>query len=169
MKKVLGILFLLTTVISDSTAVELGATYHLFSQLKKLKGTWQGHSSKGWENTTNYRVIARGSVVMATSEFKDEPGEGMASLFHMDSDRLLLTHYCEAGNVPVLQASSIEDDGRKITFEFIRGSNLPSRNKGHMHKVILHLLDDNHFTAQWTWYQDGKERWLEKIDYKRLQ
>lgn len=145
-----------------------GAPDHLFSQLKRLEGVWDGRSSVGWENRTVYKVIARGSVVMATSEFADEPGEGMATLFHMDGERLILTHYCEAGNVPVLEARLFEKNGTKVTFEFKRSSNLASRDTGHMDKVVFNFLDNNHFTAQWTWYENGKEQWLEEIDYKRI-
>lgn len=41
------------------------------------------------------------------------------------------------------------------------------RDKGHMDKVVIRLVDDDHFTSQWTWYQAGKEQWLEEIRYER--
>ena len=90
-------------------------------------------------------------------------------MFHMDGDRLLLTHYCVAGNQPRLVLSSVEEGGRLITFMFLDGTNLPSRDKGHMDKVVLRLVDDGHFTEQWTWYQGGKEQWMEKIEQRRLE
>ena len=88
-------------------------------------------------------------------------------MYHMDGDRLLLTHYCEAGNQPRLVASSIEDGARTVTFTFLDATNLPSRDHGHMDKAILRFLDDDHFSSRWTWYQDGEETWMEEIVYER--
>ena len=42
-------------------------------------------------------------------------------------------------------------------------------DKGHMDKVVIRFVDDTHFTSQWTWYQEGKEQWLEEIKYERKQ
>jgi hypothetical protein len=56
---------------------------------------------------------------------------------------------------------------RRVTFTFLDATSLPSRAKGHMDKVIFDFIDDDHFDSRWTWYQDGKERWLEEIRYER--
>jgi hypothetical protein len=37
-----------------------------------------------------------------------------------------------------------------------------------MDKLILDFVDVDHFISQWSWYQDGKERWLEEIKYERI-
>ena len=37
---------------------------------------------------------------------------------------------------------------------------LSSRDEGHFES-------DEKFTSQWTWYQDGKEGWMEEIRYTR--
>jgi hypothetical protein len=67
-----------------------------------------------------------------------------------------------------LQATSFDDGGGKVTFTFLDATSLPSRDKGHMDKVIINFVDNTHFTSQWTWYQDGKEQWLEEIKYERV-
>ena len=140
----------------------------IFAKLKKQAGLWRGHSTKGWENRLKIQVIAKGSAILETSEFVDTPGEGMVTTFYMDGDRLLLTHYCEAGNRPTLSATSEASNG-DITFEFVEGTNMPDRNTGHMDKVIYRFIDDNHYSSQWTWFANGKETWLENIEYERLQ
>ena len=30
------------------------------------------------------------------------------------------------------------------------------------------FVDADHFTSQWTWYQDGKESWMEEIVHARV-
>jgi hypothetical protein len=44
---------------------------------------------------------------------------------------------------------------------------MPSRNRGHMDKAVFRFIDDNHVSSQWTWYQDGKESWMEEITLER--
>jgi hypothetical protein len=133
-----------------------------FERLKSLSGTWEGRSTKGWTETLRYQVIAGGSVVLETS-FEAHPGEQMATAFHMDGDRLRLTHYCVAKNQPRLEATSFEDGGRTVVFTFVDGSNIPTRDRGHMDKAIFRFEGPDRMTSHWTWYQDGKEKWMEEI------
>jgi len=137
-----------------------------FERLKKFEGKWIGRSTKGWEEAITFKTIAQGSVVHESS-FDAHPNETMATMYSLDGDRLLLTHYCVSKTQPRLQATAFEDGGRKVTFTFLDGGNLPSRDKGHMDKVVMNFVDENHFTSQWTWYQQGKEQWLEVIKYER--
>lgn len=138
----------------------------LFERMKKLEGDWRGKSTKGWEDLSRVKVIAKGSAILFDS-FDAHPNETMLTLVHWDLDRVLLTHYCVAGNQPRLEATSIEENGRKVTFTFVDATNLPSRNKGHMDKLVMRFIDDSHYSSQWTWYQDGKESWMEEIRRER--
>jgi len=137
-----------------------------FERFKKLEGTWKGESTKGWKEDVSFRTIAGGSTVVETS-FDAHPDETMLTLFAMDGERLRLTHYCVAKNQPRLEATSFEDGGKTVTFTFVDGGNLPSRNRGHMDAAVFHFEDADHVTTRWTWYQDGKERWLEEIRLTR--
>jgi hypothetical protein len=137
-----------------------------FERLKKLEGKWVGRSTKGWTEAITFKTIAQGSVVHESS-FDAHPNETMATMYYLDGERLLLTHYCVSKTQPRLQATAFEEGGRRVTFTFLDGGNLPSRDKGHMDKVVLNFIDDGHFTSQWTWYQQGSEKWLEEIRYER--
>jgi hypothetical protein len=37
-----------------------------------------------------------------------------------------------------------------------------------MDKAIVHFFNDDHVTVQWTWYEKGKEKWMEEIQFDRL-
>lgn len=137
-----------------------------FERFKKLEGKWHGKSTKGWEEAVHFKTIAQGSAVVENS-FDAHPNETMMTMFVLDGDRLMLTHYCVAGNQPRLVATAFEEEGRKITFTFLDATNLPSRDKGHMDKAVFRFVDDSHFTSQWTWYQNGKENWMEEIRLER--
>ena len=138
-----------------------------FDRLRALEGKWRGKSTKGWEEDVTYRTIAGGSVVMSTS-FDAHPGETMATMFHLDQGTLMLTHYCVGKSQPRLVATEVSPDGRRILFTFKDATGIPSRDAGHMDKALYEFVDENHATTQWTWYAQGQERWMEKIELERI-
>lgn len=138
-----------------------------YERFKKLEGSWECKSTKGWTDRQTYRTIAGGSCVMHQS-FEAHPGEQMATMVHLDGERLMLTHYCSAKNQPRLLATEASDDGKSVTFTFLDGTNMASRDKGHMDKVVYTFSGDDAFTSRWTWCQDGKEKWLEEIEHRRV-
>ncbi|MCI0348944.1 MAG: hypothetical protein L0Z53_05910 [Acidobacteriales bacterium] len=139
----------------------------VFERFKALAGDWEGKSTKGWTDRIKFTILAEGSAVEERS-FDAHPGQTMVSIIHPDGDRLLLTHYCAAKNQPRLKLTSASEDGRRVTFEFLDGTNLPSRDRGHMDKVVFTFPDDDNFTSQWTWYEKGKETWQEVIEHRRV-
>lgn len=96
------------------------ASRAMFERFKGLAGTWDGKSTKDWEETLRYEVIAGGSTVLETS-VNAHPDQTMATAFHMDGDRLMLTHYCMAKNQPRLVATGFADGGRTVVFTFKDG------------------------------------------------
>jgi hypothetical protein len=173
-------LIALATLTATAALAESGGTpktpspsAQVFEKLKALAGDWEGKTIRnerpdsGRTERLSYQVIADGSCVMETSRDGAHPGHSMATMFHMDGDALLLTHYCIAKNQPRLQATSISPDLREIVFTFRDGTNLSSRDKGHMDKVVIRFVDGNRFTSRWTWYQEGKEQWFEETEYVR--
>lgn len=139
----------------------------VFARIRSLSGNWVGKSSEGWEGRLDIRPIARDSAVVSTSRFEAHPGETMLTVYHLDRDRLLLTHYCVAKNQPRLVLTAWDAGTARATFEYLDGTGLASRDQGHMDRVVLRFVDEGHITSRWTWYQDGSERWLEEISYRR--
>lgn len=153
---------------SDGAAVDPSLAELAFERIRSLEGTWQEHSTEGWGGRSVVRVIAGGSAVLSTNEFDAHPGETMATVYHLDGGRLLLTHYCVAGNQPRLQATAISPDGRTIEFTFLDATSLASRDEGHMDHVIMVIDDSSHVTSRWSWYAKGEEQWLEEIAQQRV-
>jgi hypothetical protein len=123
-----------------------------FTAIKTLPGTWQGTTSNGPVEVT-YKTVSDGSAVMSEILGHDD----MVSLIHLDGpDKLLLTHYCAVGNQPRMQAS-VSPDGKMITFNFLDATNLSTPDAGHMQKMILTIVDDNHHTEEWVFGDHGKE------------
>ena len=137
-----------------------------FELMKTLTGNWEGKGSQGGQVRVSYHITAGGSAIMAEilSDMKGHT-EDMISMIHMDGDRVLLTHYCAAGNQPRMQAS-ISPDGKTITFKFLDATNLANLEQGHMDHVIFNFIDASHHTEEWHFLVGGKET-IERFDLEK--
>ena len=125
-----------------------------FTQLKSLTGSWEGKTPDGKALQVSFRETAGGSALM--SEIHGTGPENMVSVIHMDGpNKLLMTHYCGAGNQPRMQAN-VSPDGKTITFTFFDGTNI-APGAGHMQSMVLTMLDGNHHTEEWTFGDHGNE------------
>jgi len=123
-----------------------------FATIKALPGNWVGDTQMG-PVQVNFKVTAGGSAVMSEILGKED----MISMFNLDGpSRLLMTHYCAAGNEPRMEAS-VSPDGKVITFNYVEATNLATPEAGHMQKMVLTVIDDNHHTEEWTFVDHGKE------------
>ena len=129
-----------------------------FEFLKTLTGDWEhtggAHDHGTKSNTVSYRPTAAGSAVMETI-FAGDPME-MVSVYHMDGDELLLTHYCALQNAPVLKFVKTEKPG-EIKFEFKGGTNFDPKKDMHMHEGTYQIKDANTIEASFVGYADGKK------------
>jgi hypothetical protein len=126
-----------------------------FAEIKTLAGTWEGKAAQGMPVKVSFRETAGGSAVM--SEILGHGAEDMITMFYLDGpDKLLLTHYCSAGNQPRMQAAA-SPDGKTLTFNFLDSTNLPSLEDGHMRRVVIAMLGPDHHTEEWTFTDHGKE------------
>jgi hypothetical protein len=139
-------------VLVTSAAFAASSAQKSFEQLKSLSGSWEGKASNGKLVQVDFRVTSMGSALM--SEIKGE--EDMISMFNLDGDRLLITHYCAAGNQPRMVASA-SPDGKTITFDFLDATNLASPDAAHMNRLVISIPDANHHTEEWVFNDHGKE------------
>ncbi len=127
-----------------------------FDMLKTFSGSWEGKTSQGQPVQVSYRMTAGGSALMSEIVMPDMKMHDMISMFHMDGDRMLMTHYCATGNQPRMVAT-LSPDGKSVTFDFVDATNLATPSAGHMNRVIFSVVDANHHTEEWRFVQDGKE------------
>jgi hypothetical protein len=156
----LGLLFAGTAALAQTAAQKS------YDQLRSLDGIWEGKNSKGEPLHVSFRDTAGGSALM--SEIMGEGHHDMVSMIHLDGpNRLVLTHYCGAGNQPRMAATT-SPDGKTITFDFFDATNLSAPDAGHMQRVVIAMLDSNHHTEDWTFNDHGKEM-KEFFDLRRTE
>jgi len=133
-----------------------------FEQMKKLVGKWEG-TAGGYPATAEFRMTGGGSALMQILG-AGSPYE-MVTMFTMDGDRLVATHYCAAHNQPRM-ATVPSKDANSVEFKFVDGTNIAP---GFMHMDNLKVMtaDADHHTEVWTSTQDGKSE-SETFDFHRV-
>src|SRR5688572_17428143 len=98
----------LAATAASQQATNAGAA---FDRLKGLSGTWRITDNRDNRDAQSQRVATfrsgAGNILIL-----DEGGQ--LTVFHLDKDKLALTHYCGSGNQPRMRVQAIED--RKIVF-----------------------------------------------------
>jgi len=125
-----------------------------FDKLKTLSGSWEGHVTTiplqtEVENKAvqvSLRTTSMGNALMHEMRVDGRPDDPITMLY-VDSDRLLLTHYCDAGNRPRM-TGKISADGNAVDFEFLDVAG--STQYGHMHHSVFTVIDANHHSEDWT-------------------
>ncbi|HEX4602656.1 MAG TPA: hypothetical protein VH724_01560 [Candidatus Angelobacter sp.] len=122
-----------------------------FTSLTSLAGDWQLKAEGMPPQILTLKVVSGGSVLMESMEH-----ESMVTMYHLDKDHVMMTHYCAAQNQPRMQAQ-ISDDGKTFTFDFLDATNLANPADGHMRKMVLTIQDKDHFTEEWFFNKNGKD------------
>jgi hypothetical protein len=137
---------------------------HGFDRLKTLVGTWKSASPPGGALTNTIRLVSNGSALEEI--FQSSEDDQMVTLYTADGNRLALTHYCAAGNQPRMETLAITGDPKEFDFSLTGITNLTNPNSGHMRHLLIQIADQDHFTEQWTWRENGKER-TNTLHFKR--
>jgi hypothetical protein len=124
-----------------------------FQKLTGLAGRWEADTSSGKVITT-FELVSGGSVVLERLEVGGK--DPMVTTYHLDGNRLVLEHYCHAGNQPLMQAKPFEPTSHEIDFDFVSAQNLASPQVGHMHQLRLQFRSADELAADWVWSENGK-------------
>jgi hypothetical protein len=132
-----------------------------FDQLKSLAGEWQGKDNM----KVFYSVVSNGSVVM--EHLAPATKYEMVTMYSVDGDRIVATHYCAAGNQPTLQTAPSPAANGKYDFSLLRVSGTKTPDEGHMSRLTLTIPDKDHITQAWT-YDDHGKNMVDMFSYTRV-
>jgi len=126
-----------------------------FDQLKSLAGEWEGkETSSGMVVKLSYKVVSNGSAVMETMRPANEPE--MITMYTLEGDRIVVTHYCSAGNQPTMQTAPLSGATGKYDFTFVRVAGTKSPDEGHMAGLSVSIPDKDHLVEVWTFQNQGQ-------------
>ena len=128
-----------------------------FQQLKSLVGNWQGKDQHGNVVHLTFELVSGGSVLM--ERHGSGNGAEMISMYSAEGNRVILTHYCSAGNQPTLESQVIPgaSNSKHMDFSFVRATGLKTPEDGHMVGLSITLEDKDHLTQIWNYSDHGKK------------
>ena len=129
-------------------------TLAAFEKLKSLVGEWEardGVSYGGKPIRISYKLVSQGSGVMETYTQVGVDVIEMVTVYHLDGDNLVLTHFCAVNNQVRLRAEPPSEGAKALRFAFVDATNLSVSNKDVMRDLVITFGDRDHFTQAWTW------------------
>jgi hypothetical protein len=146
-----------------------GINAQRFEALKKLAGDWVavGKDGKPTEQVVSSFRVTSGGTALQETIFPGTEKE-MVTLYHLDGEDLVLTHYCMLGNQPHMRAEPGKDVNT-IAFKFAGCSNLKSADEHHMHDATFTLEGSDHYKVEYSSCQDGKSGEAMKFELVRKQ
>ena len=151
-----------------------------FQTMKTFAGDWEGpvtltppqpEMKDNMPFHISMRVTSRGNALVHEMQEAGTPLDPTrydhpVTMLYLDGDRLLLTHYCDAGNRPRM-VGKVSPDGKQVEFEFLDLSG--GNNYGHMHHAVFTVVDPNHHIEDWTYMMPGDKPVHAHFDLKRAQ
>jgi hypothetical protein len=140
---------------AGSAMAPISKTVPEFEKMKSLVGEWQGKSLEGNTAKVTYTLVSDNSALMEKLVMGGE--SEMVTMYHPDGDHLMMTHYCSAHNQPRMRSQKVPVEIKDLVFDLVDVTNLSTPDAGHMKKLVLTFVDQDHFTQEWTWREKGKE------------
>jgi hypothetical protein len=126
----------------------------IFEKIKTLSGSWQG-TIMGIPIDITIRAASSGTAILheGTTEGGRPPNHEI-TMFYLEEDRLLATHYCDGGN-RVRWEGKLSPDGKSIEFSFL--DVVGGTRGGLLKRMAFIMIDVNHHTIEGTFIMpDGK-------------
>lgn len=153
-----GLLVAGVFLLAPGLAVFAGDQAGVMEKLAALEGDWVLLDEDGRETDvvgSTFRLTAGGSALVETMFPNSPDGHEMVNMYHADGDRVLMTHYCAAGNQPRLVVETTEDENRlRLSFESI--TNLAAPEATYMSQAEYVFHGDDRLTTRWRSMADGK-------------
>jgi hypothetical protein len=125
-----------------------------FEKMKTLAGSWQGTVMDIPINFT-IRAASSGTAILHEGDTSGGgPPKHEITMFYLEGDRLLATHYCDAGNRSRWEGK-MSPDGKVIEFRFLDVAG-PTRG-GYLKDMVITMIDADHHIVAFTFVMpDGK-------------
>jgi hypothetical protein len=153
----LGFAGLCLAAAAAAVATAPPVTNPAWDKLKTLVGEWKGaHSGAdgSGEVRLSYRLVSGGTGLMESMNSGHD--ENMVTVYSVDGNRILATHYCSAGNQPRMAAAGLSADGKTLTFRFVDATNVGPDSMV-MNGLVVTFEGPDRLTQSWTSHANGKD------------
>jgi hypothetical protein len=119
----------------------------MFDQMKTMAGSWQG-TIMNIPITLTIRVTSSGTAILHEANTDGgRPPNHEITMFYVEGDRLLATHYCDGGNRARLEGK-MSADGKTSEFSFLDVAG--STKGGLVKRMAFTIIDANKQVVDFT-------------------
>ena len=152
-----ALLFCLVVALGSGTSVAQTTpsdAQKTFDQMKSLAGTWQG-TVMGISINVTIRLTSSGTAILhEATTTGGRPPDHEITMFYVEGDRLLATHYCDGGNRARFEGKA-SPDGKTSEFNFLDVTG--NTKGGRVKRMAFTLIDANKHLVEFTFIRpDGK-------------
>jgi hypothetical protein len=135
MKRLAGALVMIAASTSSPACAADASARAVFDSLKALVGDWRSTAEAGATRVT-WSLTANGSTLVES--WTMSPTRQSLTIYTMDGERLLATHYCPQGNAPRMRYTGTDASGAH-QFLFVDGANLQDPEGHHEHAFWIRI------------------------------
>lgn len=144
-----------SAIVVAQSATKASAASAGLDKLKALQGEWidvDGVFGKKGAVAVTYKVTSAGKTVIET--FPINTPEEMATVYYVDGNDLVLTHYCSGGTQPRMRSRGL--NGNTLAFDYDGGANIDPKTTHHMHSAQIEFVSADELRATWHNWSNGK-------------
>lgn len=132
-------IFILSISISARANDKIDAP-EIFSQMKSLVGVWEKEGATDSKFNISFELTANDTTLIETWNYKGK--KHSLTLYHLNGNNLMATHYCPQGNQPRLHLSN-DATLNNISFNYFDATNLESLEDSHQHSLGFEIYESS--------------------------
>jgi len=138
------LIIILSSILTYSASLEVHANTRLnavdaFDEMKSLVGVWQKEGVEKPKLLVSFELTANSSVLVETWLHKGK--KHSFTMYHLDNENLMATHYCPQGNQPRLKLTN-NSTINNLSFNFLDATNLVDLGDSHQHSLGFEFSKD---------------------------
>ena len=127
------ILFSLSATVSANDQIEVA---EVFKKMKSLVGIWKKEGENNSKFKISFELTANDTTLIETWIYEEK--KYSLTLYHLNGENLMATHYCPQGNQPRLHLSG-SSTLNSVSFTYLDATNLKSIKDSHQHSLGFDL------------------------------